>query len=155
MRKEIQDLLAKKDFSEGLLKLDDPSKVKDYFETNGNLKDVTDDEVKEIGLDLGNLMQNIAKLPEDKLGKIGGGVGDDEVDDFMNELLPEPIYQDSSRDARIARGERGPLGNKDNNMSTGKKVGIGVAALGGLAAAGAGVYKIGKTKGWWSKLKRK
>ena len=37
MRQEIQDLLAKKDFVEGLLKIEDPSKVKGYFATEGNL----------------------------------------------------------------------------------------------------------------------
>ncbi len=144
MRKEIEDLLAKKDFSEGLLKLDDSLKVKDYFATEGNLKDVTDDEVKEIGLYLGNLMQNIAKLPEDKLEKIGGGDGDG-VDDVVCDPLPvmDTLF-DCDTEEDVVPG-----------MSTGKKVGVGMAALGCLAAAGAGVYKLGKTKGWWSKFKRK
>lgn len=155
MRKEIQDLLAKKDFSEGLLKLDDPSKVKDYFETKGNLEDVTDDEIKELGSDLENLMQNIAKLPEDKLEKIGGGVGPEDVP------LPEGDFDDLFDGAGNDEGG-GYDGIPDpeylprNKKISGKtKLGIGVDTLGGLAAAGAGVYRIGKTKGWWSKFKRK
>ena len=94
MRPEIENLLAKKDFSEGLFKLDDTSKVKDYFATEGNLKDVTDDEVKELGTGLGNLMQNIAKLSEDKLEKIGGGApgnGDDLAGwDYLEAIVGPP-----------------------------------------------------------------
>ena len=149
MRPEIENLLAKKDFSKGLFKLDDTSKVKDYFATEGNLKDVTDDEVKELGTSLGNLMQNIAKLPEDKLEKIGGGVDPDPnfYDQFAVEDLDVPEIGEIDNRLQDYKGY-------ERKRKT-KAIGIGAAALGGLAAAGAGIYKIGKSRGWWDKFKRK
>ncbi len=138
MRKEIEDLLAKKDFSEGLLKLDDVSKVKDYFTTKGNLKDVTDEEIKELGSSLENLMQKVSELPEDKLEKIGGGANG------VNLANPDGKKQNIWSDI-----------DRELDRELAKKIGIGAASLGGLAAAGAGIYKIGNSKGWWNKFKRK
>lgn len=133
MRQEIQDLLAKKDFLEGLLKLDDPSKVKSFFETDGNLKDVTDDEIKELGLNLDNLMQSIAKLPEDKLEKIGGGA---------------PGVNLANPDGK---------GGYKNIWEIPKELKIagGAAASVGIIVAGVKMYKTGQNKGWWDRFKRK
>ncbi|MDR1627872.1 MAG: hypothetical protein LBR79_03785 [Oscillospiraceae bacterium] len=73
MRKEIEKLLEDKDFAEKLLKLEEQSEVKELFATEGGLKDVTDDEVEELGQKLGELMQRVASLPEDELKDVGGG----------------------------------------------------------------------------------
>lgn len=146
MRQEIQDLLAKKDFSEGLLKLDDPSKVKDYFTTKGNLKDVTDEEIKELGLSLENLMQKISELPEDKLEKIGGGVDPNDSFDYLINLKPQAKELGDKADLEYDPDFKFKI---KKSMSTGKKAGIGAAAIGTVAVAGAGLYKLGQKKGWW------
>lgn len=177
MRKEIQDLLAKKDFSEGLLKLNDSSKVKDYFATEGNLNDVTDDEVKELGLGLENLMQKISELPEDKLEKIGGGVGPEDSeggysdtdlgnnDYVVNRLLLNLlVFGETMESAANAPSshftpESSDFGKKDESeqnkvgISKGAKLGIGTVAGATVIASGVGLYKVGRKRGWWGKVK--
>jgi hypothetical protein len=86
MRKEIEKLLEDKDFAEKLLKLEEQSEVKELFATEGGLKGITDDEVEELGQSLGELMQRVASLPEDKLENIGGGTLGDFIKEYGKKL---------------------------------------------------------------------
>ena len=178
LRKEIQDLLAKEDFSKGLLELDDKSKVKEYFSVNGKI-DLTDGEVEQLGQVVGGVMEEVAKLPEAELGRIAGGDGytQDEYDAHFLEGVNlgakraekhiGPRLKDAynsgvkfGTDVTIERvGAQLPVikqtsyteGYDSGASDTHKTWGLGLLATTTLVGAGAGIYAIGKKKGWWSK----
>lgn len=163
MDNKIAERLKDRSFVEKLMGLGTPDEVKSFFKSEGLT--ISDDELKEMGSSLNDVISQFKDIPDVELENISGGLGnpvkyvhgklEDAFTDLGTFIARKPGYDPEESEGEVNRvkilgaiGEH--LEDKADKYATGAMAGAAlIVAYAGYKKGWPAVKALGQKKGWW------